>query len=229
MTGVRQDSTDRPIVVFGTGPLGRLMHFLFTTDSPRRVEAFAVDGSHRSADSYLDLPVVAFEDVTRDYPPATHDMFVAVGYRRVNRFRAERYEAAKALGYTLPSFISDRASVWPDLEIGDNCLVMDEAVLNPFVRIGNDCIIWSAALVGHESVIGDHCFVSSHAVISGVVTVGSHCFFGSNATVRDTITVAPGTIVGAGAVVTRSTNEGDVLAAAEARLLPIKSDRLPKL
>jgi len=219
----------KPIVVFGTGPIARMVKFLFTHDSPDDVVAFAVDRTHLQGGSHLGLPVVAFEDMPDLYPPDTHRMFVAVGYRRVNTFRAERYRQAKEMGYELPSYVSTRASVWPDLEIGDNCLVMDDVVIHPFVSVGNDCFLWSACHIGHESVVGDHCFISSHAVVSGLATVESNCFLGSNATIRDSVTVARSCIVGAGAVISKDTQEGGVYAAPQSRLLPITSDRLPSL
>jgi sugar O-acyltransferase (sialic acid O-acetyltransferase NeuD family) len=223
------DPTTRPLVVFGTGPVARIAHFLFTHDSRRQVAAFAADASHITEDRLLDIPVVAFEEVTRLYPPAEFDMFVAVGYRRMNAFRAERYQLAKDMGYALPTYVSTRASVWPDLDIGDNCLVMDQVVIHPYARIGADTILWSGSHVGHDAVVGDHCFIASHAVVSGYVTIEPRCFLGSNATIRDGVTVARECVVGAGAVIVRDTKPGEVHAPSQSRLLPISSDRLPNL
>lgn len=217
------------LVLFGTGPVARMAHFLFSADSPHRVVAFTVDRAHLEEDRFLGLPLVAFEDVRRSYPPERFAMFVAVGYRRMNAFRQERFEQARAMGYELPSYVSSRASVWPELRIGANCLVMDLVVIHPFTRIGDDNILWSGCHIGHDSVVEDHCFIASHAVVSGFATVGSHCFLGTNSTVRDGIRLARGTVVGAGAVIGRDTREGGVYAAPGASLLPIPSDRLPNL
>ena len=72
---------------------------------------------------------MALEDLPALYPPAEFSMFIAVGYRRMNRFRAERYEQARTMGYELITHVSPRASTWPGLEVGDNCLVMDQVVI----------------------------------------------------------------------------------------------------
>ena len=65
------------IVIFGTGDIARLAHFYFSSDSEHEVVAFTVDAEYRRADSWLELPVVPFDRVTRAYPPAECAMFVA--------------------------------------------------------------------------------------------------------------------------------------------------------
>jgi sugar O-acyltransferase (sialic acid O-acetyltransferase NeuD family) len=217
------------VVLFGTGTVARVVRFLFEHDAPHEVVAFAVDRDHWQGGQMDGLPIVAFEDLPTLYPPDEVRMFIAAGYRRMNGFRAERYEQAKAMGYELVTYVSPRASTWPGLEVGDNCLVMDQVVIHPFARVGNDVILWSGSHIGHDSVVGDHCFVASHAVVSGCVTIAERCFLGSNSTIRDGITVARECVIGAGAVVTRNTTARSVFAAPQATLLPVTSDRLPNL
>jgi sugar O-acyltransferase (sialic acid O-acetyltransferase NeuD family) len=217
------------LVIFGLGPVAEIAHFYFTHDSSHEVVAFTVDEAHLDRDLHRDLPVVPFEDVARRFPPGEYGMFVAIGYSRMNRVREAKYRQAKELGYELPSYVSSKATTWPDLQIGDNCLVMEDVVIQPFVRIGCNTILWSACHIGHEAVVGDHCFISSHAVVSGFVTVDSNCFLGSNATTRDGITVARETVIGAGAVVLKSTQPRGVYVASRSELLEISSDRLPSL
>lgn len=219
----------KPLVLFGVGAVARMAQYLWTLDSPREVVACTVDREFMSGETRFGLPVVPFDEVTNHYPPSDFDMFVAVGYSRMNRFRAERFRQAKDLGYDLPSYVSSRATTWPDLVIGENCFVMEDALLQPFVTIGDDVILWSACHVGHESVIGEHCFVSSHAVVSGLVTVEPGCFLGSNSTIRDGITIGRECVIGAGAAVMKSTEARSVHAAPRAQRLAVTSDRLPGL
>lgn len=219
----------KPLVLFGVGPVARVVHFMLANESPREVVAFTVDRDHLQGSEWLGLPVVPFEDVLALYPPADFDMFIAVGYRRVNRFRAERCAVARVMGYELITHVSPRASTWPGLVIGDNCIVMDLVSIHPFARIGSNVILWSNSHVGHESVVGDNCYVSSFAVITGLVTVGDGCFIGANATIRDGITIARECVIGAGAVITASTREGRVYAGSRATPLTASSDQLPNL
>jgi sugar O-acyltransferase (sialic acid O-acetyltransferase NeuD family) len=217
------------VVLFGTGAVARVVRFLFEHESPHEVVAHAVDRDRWEGGRFGGVPIVPFEDLAGDYPPDEVKLFVAVGYSRMNAFRAERCARARAMGYELVTHVSPRASTWPDLALGDNCLVMDQVIIHPFARVGSDVILWSGSHIGHDSVIGDHCFVSSHAVVSGYATVEERCFLGSNCTIRDGITIARECVIGAGAVVTRSTTPRSVHAAAAAVRLPATSDRLPNL
>ena len=220
--------TSKPVVMFGGGKLARTLLYFLDHDSPYDVVAACVDRARMSDERAVDLPMAAFEEVEQRYPPETHDMFIALGYRGMNRMRQERYLAAKEMGYRLISHVSPRASVWPDLVIGDNCLILDEVVVHPYVRVGSDTIIWSGSHVGHGSTIGDHCFIASRSAISGWVDVADRCFLGTNCTVRDGISLAPMSLVGAGVVVTSDTEEGQILAPPPTRVLPGRSDRLPR-
>jgi sugar O-acyltransferase (sialic acid O-acetyltransferase NeuD family) len=212
------------LVIFGAGDIARLAHRYFTRDSPHEVAGFAVDGAYLDGDAFLGLPLVAFEEVARRYPPEDHQMFVALSYKRMNRLRAERYAAAKALGYRLASYVSSRCSFLADDPVGDNCLILEDNTIQPFVTIGNDVTLWSGNHVGHDSVIEDHCFVSSHVVISGHVRVGAYSFLGVNATVHNGVVIASGTLVGAGAVIAKDTETKGVYLAPRSQKLPKSSD-----
>ncbi len=219
----------KPVVLFGAGPIAEIVHVYLTHDSPREVVAFTVDRSHLRADTFRGLPVVPFEDLVTSHPPDRFDMFIALGYSRMNRVREAKYHAAKAAGYELITYVSTKATTWPETRIGDNCFVMEDVIVHPFVDLGNDQIVWSGAHIGHGSVIGDHCFISSRTAISGNVRVGPNCFFGTNSTVRDMVSVGAQTVVGAGAVILKDTAERGVYVARAAQQLPTPSDRLPNL
>ena len=88
----------KPLVLFGVGAVARMAQYLWTVDSPREVVACTVDREFMPGETRFGLPVVPFDDVTNRYPPSDFDLFVAVGYSRMNRFRAERFRQAKDLG-----------------------------------------------------------------------------------------------------------------------------------
>jgi sugar O-acyltransferase (sialic acid O-acetyltransferase NeuD family) len=217
------------VVLFGNGMVAKLAHFYLTHDSPHEVVAFTVDPEHPREDTMRGLPVLPFDQVMERYPPGEHQMFVAVGYGRMNKFREERYNAAKALGYELITYISSRATTWPEAEIGDNCFIMEHNIIQPFARLGNDITMWSGSHVGHESVIMDHVFVSSQVVISGLVTIEPNCFIGVNATIRDQVTIARECVIGAGAFISADTKEREVYRGLKGERLPLTSDRLPSV
>ena len=212
------------LVLFGTGDIARLAHGYFTRDSQHEVVAFAVDAEYLVDRSFQGLPVVPFEEVTACYPPEGHAMFVALSYARMNRLRAEKFEAARRQGYELVSYVSSRCTFLSEHPVGENCFVLEDNTIQGGVRIGDDVTLWSGNHIGHDSTIEDHCFISSHVVVSGWVRVGSYSFLGVNATLRNSITIAPRTLVGAGAVILDDTVEGGVYVPNRARRLDRTSD-----
>ena len=198
------------LVVFGLGDIARLAHFYFSTDSPHRVVAFTVDAAYKTADSFQGLPVVAFDEVTTHFPPASHQMFVALSYAQMNAVRAAKYDEAKAKGYTLATYVSSRCSYISQHPPGDNCFILEDNTVQPFVTIGSNVTLWSGNHIAHDAVVGDHCFISSHVVVSGHVSIGTHCFLGVNATLRNGLTIGDRTLIGAGALIMKNTPPGSV-------------------
>lgn len=188
----------QPLVIFGSGDLGQLAHYYFQTDSQYEVVAFTLDAAYIEATTFCDLPVVPFDQLASRYPPGEHALFVALSYSRLNAIRKEKFEAGRALGYTMPSYVSSRASMLNGGRVGANCFILEDNTVQPFVTIGDNVTLWSGNHIGHHSTIGDHTFVSSHVVVSGGVRIGQQCFLGVNSTLRDHITVGDRCVLGAG-------------------------------
>ena len=216
----------KKIVIFGTGHMARIAHFYLKNDSAYEIAAFTANGDLIKEKILLGLPVVPFEEIENSYQPGGYGMFIAIGYKNVNKLRARIYNESKHKGYQLVSYVNSKITCWGDTEIGDNCFILESQVIQPFVKIGNDVTIWSGNHIGHDVVIGDHCFISSHAVISGNVNIEPYCFIGVNATIRDKITIARECVIGAGAVILRNTKEKGVYVAKPAELYPLDSSEL---
>lgn len=204
MGGVRGMSK---VVIFGLRDFASLAHFYLKHDSPHEVVAFTVDREFLpAAPTFEGLPIVAIEDVANAYPPAEFAAFAPMSHRKMNQNRRNVYERFKEMGYSLISYVSSKATTFPQTPVGDNCFILEDNTIQPFVAIGNNVVLWSGNHIGHHSTIGDHAFFTSHVVLSGHCTVEPHCFFGVNATIRDGLRIGEGTLVGMGTVVTRDTN-----------------------
>ncbi len=217
------------VVVFGTGDVASMVHTYLTHDSPHDVVAFTVDDEHMLSNSLFDLPIIPFEGIAARYPPDDFAMIIAIGFQQVNRVRAEKYVQAKALGYELLTYVHSKATVWPGLVIGDNCLVMENTVIQPFASVGNNVTLGSGSCVGHHSIIKDHCLLASHVDVSGNVTVEPYCFLGANSTIRDGVTIAAECVIGANVAILHNTNAREVYVTPRADLLPLPSDKLPRI
>jgi len=210
----------RPLVLVGAGEFAQIACEYFQHDSDYDVLAFSVERDYLVQPQLADRPVLAWETLEERYPPGEVELFVAIPASQLNRLRRRFYLDAKRRGYRLATYISSRAFVWRNAEIGENCFIFENNVVQPFVRVGDDCVLWSGNHVGHRTVIEDHVFVSSHAVISGYCRIGEGSFIGVNATFNDGVKVAPYNVIGAGALVTRDTEPGRVYVGSPAKPLP---------
>jgi sugar O-acyltransferase (sialic acid O-acetyltransferase NeuD family) len=193
------------IIVFGVTDTAQLAKFYLDTDSEHEVVAFTVSREYSKDREFEGLPVVAYEDVKKHYPPSDYFLFTPMVASAMNENRERVYLEGKSKGYSFISYISSRATVLSD-DIGENCFILEDNTIQPFVTIGNNVVLWSGNHIGHHSKIGDHVLFTSQVVLSGHCEVGSHCFFGVNATVRDYVTLGQGTLVSMGACVTKNTD-----------------------
>ena len=215
----------RKLVIVGDSAFAEVAFEYFTHDSDYEVVAFAVEAEYRKRDRLFGLPVVAFEDLPRLYPPEEHWVFVAVVYTQLNRLRTRLMHEAKNKGYRLASYISSKAFVWPNVQMGEHCFIFEDNTVQPFVRLGDNVILWSGNHIGHHTEIGDHCFISSHVILSGFCKVGRSCFLGVNCTVANNVTIGDDCWIGPGALVTRDVEPRAFLKAAEAEKARVNTHR----
>lgn len=220
----------KKLVIFGAGDIGQLAHYYFRTDSDYEVVGFTVDEGFRLTETFDGLPLVGFERLGDRFPASEHVVFVALSYAKLNAVRKEKYLAVKAMGYSIASYVSSRASVLNEEGgIGENCFILEDNTIQPFVHIGNNVTLWSGNHIGHHSTIADHCFVASHVVISGGVHVGEQCFIGVNATLRDHVTVGDRCVIGAGALLLADAEPEGVYVGAGTERSRVPSSRLKRI
>lgn len=197
----------KKLVIFGNGDIAQLADYYFSNDTALEVEAFTVDRNYLKDDSFNGRPNVAFEDLIDIYPPDDFQIFIAISYARMNKVRQEKANTAKAQGYKLASYISSKATIFPDLSDNENCFILENNTIQPYASIGNNVTLWSGNHIGHHSMIEDNCFITSHVVVSGGVKVGSNSFIGVNATLHDHIEIASFSLIAAGSLVNKNTEE----------------------
>lgn len=217
------------IVIFGEGKIAEVVYFHLKNDSPHEIVAFTVDKEYYSKKMLFNLPIVPFEEVEKIYPPNDYKMIIAVGYQSLNQLRATKYYEAKEKGYELISYICSTANNFGDIEIGDNCLILDNATLNPMSKVGNNVFIWSGNHIGHHSTVGDHCYLSGHVIIGGHTTIGPYCFIGINATIGHEVTIGEKNLIGAGTLITKNTTSNSVYITQDTQKFRLDSSSFIKL
>ena len=205
---------DKKIVIVGIGETAALAFEYFTHDSPYSIAGYSVERAFLRENVYNGLPLVPLEELEQHFPPREFDAFVAVSSTQLNRLRTRLFRMVKEKGYTCASYISSRAFVWHNVEIGENCFIFEDNTVQPYVKIGANVVLWSGNHIGHNTVIRNNCFIASHVVISGFCDVGENCFLGVNSTVINNISLARDCFIGAGALIQKDTEEGKVYQAA---------------
>jgi sugar O-acyltransferase (sialic acid O-acetyltransferase NeuD family) len=212
------------VVIFGVKDFASLAHFYLRHDSEHRVVAFTVHREFMPAESEFEgHPVVPFEELEASFPPDRVSAFAPMSHRKMNRLREGIYNDLKGRGYQLISYVSSRATTFPEGRIGDNCFILEDNTIQPFATIGDNVVIWSGNHIGHHSVVESHTFITSHVVISGHCRIGAYSFLGVNATLKDQITLGEGTLIGMGANVTKDTEPWSLYKADATRASKISS------
>jgi len=215
------------VIVFGLQDFASLAHFYLRHDSEHEVVAFSVTRDYLPAEPRFEgLPVVAFEEIERHYPPSEYRFFAPLSHRGMNRLRAKIFAQVKDKGYRCISYVSSRATLFPGTPIGENCFILEDNTIQPYTAIGNNVVLWSGNHIGHHSTIADHVLFTSHVVLSGHCRVDPYCFFGVNATLRDGLHIAEGSLIAMGACVTRSTEPWGVYKGNPARKSDMRSTDL---
>ncbi len=197
----------RKLVIVGDSAFAEIAYEYFTHDSPYEVVAFSVEAEYLKKQSLFGLPVVPFETLEEAYSPRDHEVYAANAYTQLNRLRTRLSQEGKAKGFKLASYVSSRAFVWRNVELGEHCFIFEDNTVQPFVKVGNNVVMWSGNHIGHHSTVKDNCFISSHVVISGFVEVGENCFLGVNSTIANNIKIGKDCWIGPDVTIIKDTEE----------------------
>jgi len=215
----------KKLIIFGTGDFAKLAKFYFENDSDYSISAFTVEKNFFKEDKFCDVPCYEFENIEKIFSPDEYEMFIAVGYTKINKVRAEIYQKAKEKGFKLANYISSKSIYWNN-KIGDNCFIFEGCVIQPDAVIGNNNIIWSGSIISHDSIIGNNCFLAPGVTIAGFVKIENYCFLGAGCTIRNGIQIAQECIIGAGVTIINNIESGEVYKTPDPVLLNINSNEI---
>lgn len=205
---MKEDS--KKLVIIGNGETAILAYEYFTKDSDYDVVAFSVHKKYIEANNFLNLPLYPIEELDEYYGPNGVFLFVAISSVNLNRDRTKLYQDLKAKGYKFASYISSHSFIWDNVEIGENCFILEDNTLQPFVKIGNNVTLWSGNHIGHRTVIKDNCFITSHVVVSGFCIIGKNCFIGVNVSIADKINIGNDCLISLGSVISKDTEDNSI-------------------
>ena len=200
----------KKVVIFGPNDLGRLLKYYMDLTDDREIVAYTVDKDYLTEQTFLELPVVPFEDILKFYSPEEHEILLAIGNKHMNNIRKKKFMECKEKGYMVASYIHPNCS-FHCRDIGEGNIFLEKCMIYPFSKIGNGNLCWDHVLISHDCVVGDFNTFSSFADLCGYVTIGNNGYFGKHCILNDGVKIRDYTLVGAAAYVKRDTNEYDVV------------------
>ena len=190
------------LVILGTHVFAEEVADLAAQTGEFEVSAFAENWDReRCREALLGRPVIWIDELAS--LSSTHVAICAIGSNERWRFIAQ----ARELGFGFATLRHPSATVSPEAEIGEGCLLGAGSVVGTRSRVGDHVIINRGTLIGHHTTIGDFVTLSPGANVAGCVEVGEGAYVAMGAIVLDRISVGAHSVVGAGAVVTRDVPE----------------------
>ncbi len=220
---------NKKLIIVGAGETALIAYEYFQLDSEYEVIAFSVNEEYITDKTINGISVIPFESLETVYSPDEYELYVAISSGRLNRNRTVVFQKAKEKGFQCASYISSKAFIWRNVEIGENCFIFEDNTLQPFVKIADNVTLWSGNHIGHNTNIKDNCFISSHCVISGFCEIGENSFLGVNCTIENNTIIAKDNFIGAGALIQKDTSEKDFYQLKQTELSRINTHRLFKL
>jgi sugar O-acyltransferase (sialic acid O-acetyltransferase NeuD family) len=212
------------VIIFGVQDFAQLADYYLRNDSEHEVVAFSVNEEYLpEGGEFLGKPVIAFEEIENTMSPDDFVFFAPLSPKGMNTLRQKVYLDIKDKGYKFINYISSKATILNDYQIGENCFILENNTIQPFTKIGNNVVLWSGNHIGHHGEIKDHVSFTSHVVMSGHCLIEENSFFGVNSTLRDGLRIAKGSLIAMGATVNKNTEEWSVYIGSPAKKLEGKN------
>jgi sugar O-acyltransferase (sialic acid O-acetyltransferase NeuD family) len=210
-------------IIYGNGAMAKVLY----SYARRSVDiaGFTVD-DHCIADGtggYLGLPLVPFSRVETRFPPASHDVIIAVGFIEMNGLRARKSLEVRQKSYALASYVHESVYRHDDVAIEENCTILDHVSIHPGCTIGRGTFISSNVNVGHDCTVGPFNWINSGVSIAGGCRLGEGCFFGVNASAAQGLRIGARNFIAANTLVNRNTEDDQVYLSEPGQLFRLKS------
>lgn len=194
------------IIIFGSERLAETISAYLQVESNFTICGYTTETEFRNKqNSFLDKPLLDFNELEKEFPPTEYSLFIAVG----NNYTRERiYTESKKKGYSFMSHISPKAMQDVDISYGENVFVTESSNLQPYVEIGNNTII-TGSKIGHHTKIGNHVMLSC-STVGGGVSIGDYSFLGLNSAVHHDTVIGEKNIIGMGSNISHDTNDNEV-------------------
>ena len=193
------------VIVYGNTVISKMIYYDALERSDLRIVCFTVDREYLHEGQFMGLPQIDFAEIDGLYPPADYGMLAVMSGFSCMRSREKMYLQAKSRGYRLINYISPRVDITPEVQMGENNIILGSTHIGIDGRMGNNNLIRQNVYLGHDFILGSHNFISAGSNIGGHCQIKNACYIGIGATVSNNLVVEEETLIGAGSVVIRNT------------------------
>lgn len=173
------------LLLVGAGSFGRMV----AEQAMLRYDCAFVDDGQPVGTEICGIPVVGgiadLPELRKEY----NLLVVGIGN---NKFRAQVYEQAKALGYAFPNVIAPSAYISPFAKLGQGCVILQNACVQNGAIVGDGVLLNAGAEVHCDATVGDYALVYTNSVVRTGAVVGVYARIGSNVTICNNATVPDG-------------------------------------
>ena len=139
-----------------------------------------VDDGQPLGNEICGIPVIGRVD---DLPELRREYSLLVVGIGNNRFRAQVYEKAKALGFAFPNIVAPSAYISLFAEVGCGCVLMQNACVQNGASVGNGVLLNAGTEVHCGGTVGDYVLLYTNSTIRTGAKVGRYARIGGNVTV----------------------------------------------
>lgn len=177
--------SNEKLLLVGAGGFGRMA----AEQAMLQYDCAFVDDGQAVGTKICSIPVVGG---MADLPVLRKDYDLLVVGIGNNKFRAQVYEKAKALGYAFPNIVAPSAYISPYAKLGCSCVILQNACVQNGAVVGNGVLLNAGTEVHCDAVVGDYALVYTNSVIRTGAAVGNYARIGSNCTVCNNAAVSDG-------------------------------------
>jgi len=145
----------KKLFIIGDSAFAEVAYECFTHNSAYEVIGFAIESQYLKRDSLFGLPILPFEHIEQSFKPGEVEFYAALVYSQLNRLRTRLYESAKRKGYSAASYVSTRAFVWHNVELGEHCFISSQVVISGFCNVGKCSFLGVNATLANNVSLGE--------------------------------------------------------------------------
>jgi len=218
--------TNKSTIIYGNGSMAKVLYSYMKHDY--NIVGFCVDKCCIKDDKFMGLPLVAFEEVEKTFLPKDCQMINSIGFVQMNELRKNRSLVAKSKGYELISYIDKSVKLHDDVEVGENCIILDLVSIHPGTKINAGTFISSNVSIGHDCNIGEYNWINSGVSIAGYADIGECGFWGVNSSCGNNVKIGSHNYISANTFISRKTNDNEVYLTPNGELFKLSSTNFLK-